>query len=318
MFVYKIFWQFFFLFFISAVFAAADEVKNFDVSFDDFTVIKEEEKPVQVQKKEEVLPDTKSKTKNNLDEFFDKTLKIFEDLKKKGEKTLEGLTLTSTPQSVPLVKEDPAKSFPDPFFYDAVYNSKKLFITYAFIYEDKTNRDNSHIPKLQNYDIYKELFMLAKSYKEQEKFLNLFHTVKTLPDFNINKTDKYGNTLLLTALRNGNFNIFYFLLQSDANPNICNNKEVCPIHLALNARNITVLQALINKNVDIMVKDKNDLTPLEFAMYENNIPMFELLLKRYLKYQKNQEERIKMIEFAKELEEPEEFVTKMEESFKIK
>jgi hypothetical protein len=300
--MYKIIFSIFFAPFF--VFAAEPELKSLNLSFDDFTVIDkaETEKDSPAENGE---PNVKQKSA--LDEFFDKSLKVFDTFKKKGGDVINSIapqsniTVTEN-QKAPKKDVDPAKSFPDPLFYEAKYDMKRKFITYAYLYNDKTSRDNNHIPKLKNYDIYSELFSLAKASSKQSRFYELFHSLVSDPSFNINEKDEFGNTLLLTAMRNGNYNVFFFLLNKDANPSICNKKNVCPTHLALYADNLVLLKALLEKNVNIRITDKDNMSPLQYAIYENKKEIFDLLLTRYFKYTPDKNERKDLIEFAESLQ----------------
>lgn len=301
--MYKIIFSIFFVPFF--VFAAEPEVKSLNLSFDDFTVIDktETEKEIPTEKNEPSI-----KEKSSLDEFFDKSLKIFDNFKKKGGEVINSIApeanlfVTETKQPTKQKDIDPAKSFPDPFFYEAQYDMKSKFITYAYIYNDKTNRDNKHIPKLRNYDIYSELFSLSKASSKQSRFYELFHSLVSEPTFNINEKDEFGNTLLLTAMRNGNYEVFFFLLNKGANPSICNKKNVCPVHLALYADNLVLLKVLLEKNANIRITDKDNMSPLQYAIYENKQEIFDLLIARYLKYTPDQNERSELIEFAESLQ----------------
>jgi hypothetical protein len=304
--MYKIIFSIFFAPFF--IFAAEPEVKSLNLSFDDFTVTDTSamEKEILAEKAGE-KSESGIKEKSALDEFFDKSLKVFDAFKKKGGEVINSIapqsnfTVTET-KKAPKKDVDLAKSFPDPLFYEAQYDMKSKFITYAYIYNDKTNRDNNHIPKLKNYDIYSELFSLAKASSKQSRFYELFHSLVSESTFNINEKDEFGNTLLLTAIRNGNYNVFFFLLNKDANPSICNKKNVCPLHLALYADNLILLKVLLEKNVNIRITDKDKMSPLQYAIYENKKEIFDLLLTRYLKYTPDKNERKELIEFAESLQ----------------
>lgn len=317
---------FFLLFWKAFVWAAeSPEIKPLTFSFDDFQVVNEDPKKEPVQnKKLEAIPAENTQEnemsiseKSALDEFFDKSLKVFDNLKRRGEDAYQSVIVTNQTPPVSKPKEDPAKKFPDPLFFDAIYNSQNLFYTYTYIYDDKTNKDNSHIPKLQNYDTYTELFLTAKTRSNSDKFYELFHSLRFEPSFNINEQDKFGNTLLLVSIRNGNFEVFYFLLNQGADPSICNKKDVCPIQIAVYSNNLNAIKALADKNVNLRVYDRDGFTPTQYTIYENRIEAFEILFERYLRYKKNELERIEMIDFAKSIGNPV-YVSKIKTGFNVK
>jgi ankyrin repeat protein len=282
-------------------FSAEPEVKSLNLSFDDFTVTSNEEKEKEGKEQSSI-----NKLRNSIDEFFDRSVQKIETIKKQGTDGLNNLQKQERRTRKLTTKQNPASLFPDPFFYDAIYKEKNKFITYLYIYNDKSNRDNNYIPKIVSYNMMQELFLLAKSSQKISKFYELFHASREDKTFNINAVDEFGNTLLLTALRNGNFEIFFFLLTQNANVNICNKASVCPIQLAVYSNNINAVQAMCEKNVNINVRDKNGLLVMQYAIYQRNIEVFNLLLARYLKYSPNQKERIELIEFTENIgmEEP--------------
>ena len=276
---------------------AQPSVKSFDFSFDDFKVVTDEEKP----KKQEVelKKEDQTKLKSSLDDFFKKSAEQIENLKQnigispKEKQKRKAAVRTKLNKNL-----SPSEKAPNPLFYDSEYYEAPKFYTYSYVYTDKTNKDNLHIPKMRYYNRMGELFSLTKSLTKKGQFYNLYNTTRRDQNFNINAQDEFGNTLLLTALRNGNFEIFSFLLEQDADPNLCNDNTICPIQLAVYSNNLDILRALIAKKADIMVEDGNGLTPIKHSMLEKQDLIFEELLKRYLRLPKNRQERIELIEFA--------------------
>jgi ankyrin repeat protein len=292
-------------------FGAEPENGELNFSFDDFTIVNEppsEEADFKnVNNKNENSKKSffgfggKGQGRTNsksIDEFFDKSYQVLEDIKKIGQESFEGLTNKNKPKKKKK-KINPALAFPDPFFYDVVYTKNNQFITLSYVYNDKANKDNLHIPKLKYYDTFKELLSIAKSNKNHSRFYELFDTSRQNKKFDINETDEFGNTLLLTALRNGNFEIFLFLLSQNANPDICNNNNICPIQLAVYSNNLDATKALCDKNVNIKVRDKNGIVVMQYAIYQRQIKIVEILLSRYMKYPVNKSERAYLIEFSR-------------------
>jgi hypothetical protein len=302
---------FFFTFIFLNVFGADPEPGSLNFSFDDFTVTNtapSESENIKTENTKEVKQKRgflgfggkegrQTENKSSIDDFFDKGIQTLQDLKKIGQESIDELTKKNKPTKKKKVV-DLAKSFPDPFFYDAIYTKDTKFIAYAYLYNDKTNKDNDHIPKLKTYNAIKELFDIAKSEKGHDKFYELFKASKQDKTFNINQTDAFGNTLLLTALRNGNLEIFLFLLSQNANPNICNNNNICPIQLAVYSNNIDATKALCVKGVNIRVRDNNGILVMQYAIYQRQIKIVQILLERYMQYPVNRSERLELVDFT--------------------
>ncbi len=299
----------FFTFFTVNVWAQDEFGSN--ITFDDFEVITEEQLPdVKPSKEVKTIEktdkkrffsfgkkkDIEEKEESYLDEFFNKSVKLVDDLKKKGSNSIGQFSLQEEKKKKK--KKEVVVSFPDPFFYDAIYEESDKFITYSYIYNDKTNKDNRHIPRLQNYDIIADLFKLVKAIPQRDKFYEVFKLYKSDKNSNINIQDKFGNTLLLTAMRNANFEAFFFLLSQGADVDLCNERRICPIQIAVYGNNVDLVSALSQKNVDIRVQDKNGVSVLYYAIYQRQIRIVEILLERYMRYPKNQKERQDLIEFA--------------------
>lgn len=303
--------------------STAEEVKDLNLSFEGFQVITSEEENADgkvVGGQTEFEEDNQSKrdrkkAQNNLDKFFDKSLRSIQNIKEKGKKAINKAT---TPENVKAVeiRQNPAKKFPDPLFYDAIYNTRGEFITYAYVYNDKSNKDNNYIPTLKNYNIMEDLFLLSKDGNRKDRFYELFNSAKDDIKFNINKQDINGNTLLITSLRNGNFDVFNFLISQGANPNICNRHDICPVQISVFSKNLATTKALMDVNTDINIVNKDGLNIMQYVIYNGRSDLFKIVLKRYLRYPKNILERQSFIFLAEELGR-EDFVHEMRLNFNI-
>jgi hypothetical protein len=315
------------LFFLISLKTALAEptVKSLNISFDDLDVVNDsseeggESEARRIneasQPKQDVLAvkdntrvaqqEVSSKVENEskLDSFFDRSLKILERIKKEGGKAIDNTLkiVLSEPETQKVKPKNIAEQFPDPIFYDAIYTKSDKFITYAYVYNNKTNRDNDYIPRLRNYDTMSELFSLSKDKSNIGRFYDLFNVTRDEKNFDINKKDKFGNTLLLTSLRNANIDLFRFLLLNNADPDICNNYEVCPMHLAVFSGNATVVKLLCDVNADIRITDKTGVDLMHYAVYNKQSQILGILLTRYSRYPVNIEERRELVSFAENL-----------------
>lgn len=312
------------LFFIIALFclkfAKGDEVKELNLSFDEFTVIQGEEppKPEQPIKQKSESSSQESSKKS----FVTNSIKNLLNTGVQKAQSVKNTLLTNTDNKPKKKKKkrkaepNPAAKFPNPLFFDVIYENQPLFFAYSYIYEDKKNRDNRYIPELQNFNFTSELLKLAKARNERLDFYTLFNASKAKKNFDINHQDEKGNTMLLTALYYGNFEIFYFLVVQGADVNICNEYGVCPIQLGVYSNNDGVVEFLCNHKVDIMKVDKNGFSVFEYALYQRNYKISSTLLERYLEYPINKTQRNELIEFAKSTG-MDDFAKTMIEAFKM-
>ena len=108
----------------------------------------------------------------------------------------------------------------------------------------------------------KEDFLLLKSLielRKENQFEFEFH--KLINIYDINSSDKYGNTLLTYACINGEFYIANYLLNNGANPNCINKYKNTPLHYALSNKYYQIADLLINNNAKDNIKNIYGLTP---------------------------------------------------------
>ena len=87
------------------------------------------------------------------------------------------------------------------------------------------------------------------------------------------KDPKYGQTPLMYACRRGQKAAVRLLLEHGANANMYSHRGSCPIHEAVNARNLDVLQVLLeNDEMDVNAPHlmKDGMTALAIAAHEND------------------------------------------------
>ena len=114
----------------------------------------------------------------------------------------------------------------------------------------------------RNQILKKEDFLLLKSLielRKENQFIFEFH--KLINIYDIDSSDKYGNTLLTYACINGVFNITKYLLSNGANPNCINKYRNTPLHYALSNKYYEIADLLIQNKANDNIKNIYGLTP---------------------------------------------------------
>ncbi len=95
----------------------------------------------------------------------------------------------------------------------------------------------------------------------------------------VDATDVNGKTPLMCAVSNGQFETSLLLLRTNANPNICSDKNVSIIHQAVKIRSSILLRLLLshNANANIVAKP-NNCTPLHLAIESGSVELCSVLL----------------------------------------
>ena len=108
----------------------------------------------------------------------------------------------------------------------------------------------------------KEDFTRLKSLiecKKENQFVYELH--KLINIYDINSSDKNGNTLLSYACMNNEIYIVNYLLNNGANPNCINKYKNTPLHYALSNKNYAIADLLIQNKAKDNLKNIFGLTP---------------------------------------------------------
>ena len=108
----------------------------------------------------------------------------------------------------------------------------------------------------------KEDFLRLKSLiecKKENQFEYELH--KLINKYDINSSDKHGNTLLTYACMNSEIYIIKYLLSNGANPNCINKYKNTPLHYALSNKNYEIADLLIKNKAKDNLKNIFGLTP---------------------------------------------------------
>ncbi|KAF5281783.1 hypothetical protein FQR65_LT14530 [Abscondita terminalis] len=138
------------------------------------------------------------------------------------------------------------------------------------------------------YDILER--MMTKTDDGFKQFDNLceavkrgaIFTVKKLleNDFDIDKKNENGETLLMIALENCEVGVADYLITRGASLNLTNNRGYSSLHSAASVGDVVNVRRHLDSGVDIDIADINGDTPLITACFSNNRNVVKLLLER--------------------------------------
>lgn len=178
---------------------------------------------------------------------------------------------------------NPAEKFPDPIFYDAIYPQIPTEESLLWVYNDKSYYENQHIPPILNYAyIVDDLFKIIPYYDRTPELLLILESIQNREDIDLNKQDKFGNTLLHYAIRYHNRSAFEKLLMTrKVNPNICNFSYICPIHLSIYKEDTYELNRLITYGADLHYSNDRFEMPMITAIKLHHIDAVYTIAKRH-------------------------------------
>ena len=153
------------------------------------------------------------------------------------------------------------------FFTNKKNNNKKKEINNVFrrqsyyfrnMYTNLNRRKSLPMKQI----LKKEDFLRLKSLiecKKENQFEYELH--KLINKYDINSSDKHGNTLLTYACMNSEIYIIKYLLSNGANPNCINKYKNTPLHYALSNKNYEIADLLIKNKAKDNLKNIFGLTP---------------------------------------------------------
>jgi len=165
-------------------------------------------------------------------------------------------------------KVNPADKFPDPLFYDAIYKKSRYQKAPLWIFNDKSSYENNHIPPIFNYKyIIDDIFPILRDIQRAPETILLIDSIAKRNDVDLNKQDKFGNTLLHYAIRYNNISVFNKLLSTNiVNPNVCNYSYICPIHLSLYKQSAEEISQLVTHGADLKYSNDRFEMPIIIAI----------------------------------------------------
>ena len=153
------------------------------------------------------------------------------------------------------------------FFHNKKKENEDFFINYTerkksfckrVMYTNLNRKNSIHAKQILKNEDFFHLRTLIQFRKEQQ-FVFEFHKLNNIYD--INSSDKDGNTLLTYACMNGEYYIAKYLLSNGANPNCINKYKNTPLHYALSNKYYKLADLLINNKAKDDIKNIYGLTP---------------------------------------------------------
>ncbi|ELP91609.1 rap GTPase-activating protein, putative [Entamoeba invadens IP1] len=119
---------------------------------------------------------------------------------------------------------------------------------------------------------------------------------KYIKKYNVNDYDVNGKTLLYHVCAKGYANVVEMLLTKGADPNICDENQYSPLHVALHTDKIVmrIVELLLSKGADRLVKNERMKTPLHYLCQNKNLGQYIPVLKLLLDFDNKSEESQKM------------------------
>ncbi|MDR3306904.1 MAG: ankyrin repeat domain-containing protein [Endomicrobium sp.] len=127
-----------------------------------------------------------------------------------------------------------------------------------------------------------EIALLLKAYKAlpinilEAVLISDLESVKKFIDSkaDLEIRDSSGNTPLILACLNRNYEIASYLLKNEANVNARNNAGLSPTLIAAMQNDTEALSLVLHYNANILLGDANGLTPLSYAVFFDNMVGF--------------------------------------------
>lgn len=152
------------------------------------------------------------------------------------------------------------------------------------------------ISKSSVLQFIKESFKYKKSsYYFKKKFEEIAEK-----GFDMNTKFENGKTFYHYVIENKYISLIKVLKRCGVNPNICDDKFVAPLHLAVSRNNATAIKKLLQIGSDINVAGEFEQTPLHLATILGNLKIIKLLIKYHADIELVDEKNLSVIEYAKD------------------
>ncbi len=143
--------------------------------------------------------------------------------------------------------------------------------------EENTNSSQSDAPKMndETYEMIQQLFQLVRS-SDAQRLQGLFDKGFDAP----NIRDGKGNSLLMLASYNGQFEMTRVLLENGGDPQLANDMGQIPLAGAAFKGDLKMAQLLIEHGANVNARMPDGKTPLMFAAMFNRLEIIDLLLEK--------------------------------------
>ncbi|CAG2221509.1 unnamed protein product [Mytilus edulis] len=162
----------------------------------------------------------------------------------------------------------------DGFIANVFTNSQMKYISYQqkIIAHLKTNEGLLNIVLSLSEKESSPLLTVAN-----QGFNYLVHSLIEI-GLSVNVRDEIGRSALFLATDSNHTETVDLLLNKAANPDLCNNKQISPLHMACLNENVQIVKLLVNSKCNINVRNDYQQTPLFFASFVGHTEIVEFLL----------------------------------------
>ena len=130
------------------------------------------------------------------------------------------------------------------------------FINFDFTHQKSLLFSHNEIYEMKEYESGNNLLYLSIKNENYNLAKFLIESKK----ININEQNKNGDTPLHKAVQLSNYKLVNLLLENNANTNIQNNQNETPLHFAANIGDYKIIKLLLLYKANIFLKNKNNLT----------------------------------------------------------
>lgn len=147
------------------------------------------------------------------------------------------------------------------------------------------------------------VLQLLKEMNGQKKSLAYFKKrIKEFLDggFFPNTKFEMGKTMYHYAIQNAYYGLIPSLYKWGINPDICDDKFVAPLHLAVSKNSKKAIKMLVKIGSDINIVGEFEQTPLHLAVILGNLKMIKLLIKYQADVELVDEKNLSVLDYAKD------------------
>lgn len=147
----------------------------------------------------------------------------------------------------------------------------------------------------------KDLSMIINEIKKSSpRILYIKKMLKRYKAEGINFSSKYyhGKTLLHYAIEYRLNCLIKPLIKSGCNPNICDDRYLSPLHLAVIKKNAKAIKILVKNGADINITGEFEQTPLHLATTYGNLKFMKLLINNKADIMQVDEKNLSVLDYA--------------------
>lgn len=163
----------------------------------------------------------------------------------------------------------------------------------------------------------KEITQIANLMKSSANVREIKKLLKEYSKTGFNFNSKYyqGKTLIYLSIEYDYINLIKILVKYGCNPNICDDRFISPLHLAVMKQNVSAVKQLLKCSVDINIPGEFDQTPLHLAMINGNLKIAKMLINSNADIYLVDERNFSIFDYAKD-EKDNQIIKYLEKKFK--